>query len=72
VLIIFGIRDFALENQLVLDFILRILKRKYGKLKLVSEKDIKGYLAKITIVDRIEESINLRRKVSIIGRYRTK
>jgi hypothetical protein len=55
VLIMFDIRDFDLENQLVLDFILRILKRKYGKLKLVSEKEIKGYLDKITIVDRIEE-----------------
>jgi hypothetical protein len=65
VLIMFDIRDFDLESQLMLDFILRILKRKYGKLKLVSEKDIKGYLDKITIVDRIEEKYRFERE----GKY---
>jgi hypothetical protein len=65
VLIMFDIRDFDLESQLMLDFILRILKRKYGKLKLVSEKDIKGYLDKITIVDRIEEKYRFEKE----GKY---
>jgi hypothetical protein len=67
----FDIRDFDLENQLVLDFILRVLKRKYGKLKGVSEKEIKGYLDKILLIE-LKKSIDLRKKVSIIGRYRTK
>jgi hypothetical protein len=65
VLIMFDIRNFDLENQLVLDFILRILKRKYGKLKLVLEKDIKGYLDKILLIE-LKKSIDLRKKVSIL------
>jgi hypothetical protein len=65
VLIMFDIRDFDLESQLVLDFILRILKRKYGRLKGVSEKDIKGYLDKITIIDKIEEKYRFEKE----GKY---
>jgi hypothetical protein len=44
----FDIRDFDLENQLTPNLILRILKKKHGRLKGVSEKEIKGHLDKIT------------------------
>ena len=65
VLIVFDIKDFDLKSQLALDFILRILKRKYGRLKGVSEKEIKVYLDKITIVDRIEEKYRFEKE----GKY---
>jgi hypothetical protein len=65
VLIVFDIKDFDLKSQLALDLILRILKRKYGRLKGVSEKEIKGYLDKITIVDRIEEKYKFEKE----GKY---
>jgi hypothetical protein len=62
---VFDIKDFDLKSQLVLDLILRILKRKYGRLKGVSEKEVKGYLDKITIVDRIEEKYRFEKE----GKY---
>ncbi|MDT7865157.1 MAG: hypothetical protein RQ922_04685 [Thermoproteota archaeon] len=65
VLIVFDIKDFDLKSQLALDLILRILKRRYGRLKGVSEKEVKGYLDKITIVDRIEEKYKFEKE----GKY---
>jgi len=66
VLIMFDIRDLDLRNQLYLYIILRILKDKYEGLKGVSEKEIKGYLDKITIVDSVEEKYRFGKETKYI------
>ena len=66
VLIMFDIRDLDLRNQLYLYIILRILKDKYEGLKGVSEKEIKGYLDKITIVDSVEEKYKFGKETKYI------
>jgi hypothetical protein len=66
VFIMFDIRDLDLRNQLYLYIILRILKDKYEGLKGVSEKEIKGYLDKITIVDSVEEKYRFGKETKYI------